>query len=325
MYTIGELAGRTGLTVKAIRFYADRGIVPESGRNAAGHRVYDGDAVARLELVRTLRALGIDLATVRRVVERESTLAEVADAHARALEVQIRTLRSRRAVLTAVARRGSSPEEMDLMHRLASLSAAERRRLVDDFTGQVFAGMGEGVVRSVTPELPDDPSDEQVVAWVELAELTGDDGFREAVARMVEGFVAERPEGLRADVVAVAVTRARPELDPASPEAREIVDDLVRRHARERGEPGGAQRLATRLAEANDPRWARYRVLLAVINGWEAPQDHAPALDWTLAAIRASTGPAASTGRAHPAHPVHPDHPDHPVHSISRERWKPIP
>ncbi|WP_415830337.1 MerR family transcriptional regulator, partial [Kibdelosporangium persicum] len=27
-YTIGQLVRRTGLTVKAIRFYADRGIVP---------------------------------------------------------------------------------------------------------------------------------------------------------------------------------------------------------------------------------------------------------------------------------------------------------
>src|SRR5262245_36418980 len=119
-YSIGDLARRTGLTVKAIRFYSDRGLVPPAGRSPAGYRRYDVEAVARLDLVRTLRDLGVDLATIQKVVARETTLAEVAAAHAEALAVQIRTLRLRRAVLTAVARRGSTPEEMELMHKLAS-------------------------------------------------------------------------------------------------------------------------------------------------------------------------------------------------------------
>lgn len=72
LYTIGDLARRTGLTVKAIRFYSDRGIVPPTDRNPAGYRLYDIDAVARLDLVRTLRDLGLDLPTIRKVVERRS-------------------------------------------------------------------------------------------------------------------------------------------------------------------------------------------------------------------------------------------------------------
>ncbi|MER7333012.1 MULTISPECIES: MerR family DNA-binding transcriptional regulator [unclassified Micromonospora] len=36
LYSIGELARRTGLTVKAIRFYSDRGIVPPTGRGPTG-------------------------------------------------------------------------------------------------------------------------------------------------------------------------------------------------------------------------------------------------------------------------------------------------
>ncbi|MER7504252.1 MerR family transcriptional regulator [Nonomuraea pusilla] len=90
LHPIGELARRTGLTVKTIRFYSDRGLVPPAGRSAAGHRLYGPDAVARLRLVRTLRALGLDLPTISRVVRREATLPEVAAAHAAALEVRIR-------------------------------------------------------------------------------------------------------------------------------------------------------------------------------------------------------------------------------------------
>jgi DNA-binding transcriptional MerR regulator len=96
LYSIGELARRTGLTVKTIRFYSDRGIVAPTDRSPAGYRLYSIDAVARLDLVRTLRELGLDLPTIRKVVDRELSLPEVAAAHAEALAVQIRVLRLRR-------------------------------------------------------------------------------------------------------------------------------------------------------------------------------------------------------------------------------------
>src|SRR4051812_48057389 len=105
LYSIGELARRTGLTVKTIRFYSDRGIVTPTDRSPAGYRLYTIDAVARLDLVRTLRNLGVDLPTIRRVVDRELPLPEVAATHAEALAVQIRVLSLRHAVLTAVAER----------------------------------------------------------------------------------------------------------------------------------------------------------------------------------------------------------------------------
>ncbi|WP_245765577.1 MerR family DNA-binding transcriptional regulator [Nonomuraea jiangxiensis] len=39
LLTIGDLARRTGLTVKAIRFYSDRGLVPPTIRSPAGYRL----------------------------------------------------------------------------------------------------------------------------------------------------------------------------------------------------------------------------------------------------------------------------------------------
>jgi len=133
LYSIGELSRRTGLSVRTIRFYSDSGVVAPTTRSPAGYRLYDLDALLRLELVRTLRELGMDLPTIQRVLDRELSLAEVAAAHADAVDVQIRTLLLRRSVLRAVARRGSSPEETRLMHRLTQLSGEERRRLIDDF------------------------------------------------------------------------------------------------------------------------------------------------------------------------------------------------
>ncbi|WP_240801818.1 MerR family DNA-binding transcriptional regulator [Streptomyces sp. A1136] len=42
LYSIGELSRRTGLTVKTIRFYSDKGIVPPTDRSPAGYRLLGG-------------------------------------------------------------------------------------------------------------------------------------------------------------------------------------------------------------------------------------------------------------------------------------------
>ncbi|UXI82415.1 MerR family transcriptional regulator, partial [Streptomyces vinaceusdrappus] len=65
---IGELAERAGVTVKTVRFYSDRGLLPEAARSAGGHRRYGSDALGRLRLIRSLRALGLSVPQVRRVL-----------------------------------------------------------------------------------------------------------------------------------------------------------------------------------------------------------------------------------------------------------------
>ncbi|MGC5394631.1 MerR family transcriptional regulator [Streptomyces sp. DT20] len=305
LYSIGELARRTGLTVKTIRFYSDRGLVAPTDRSPAGYRLYGIDAAARLELVRTLRELGLDLPTIRKVVDRELSLPEVAAAHAEALAVQIRVLRLRRAVLTAVAERGSTPEETELMHRLAQLSQDERQRLTDDFLDAVFGGLDAapafaGAMRSMTPELPDNPEAEQVQAWVELAEMALDPGFRAVVRQMVQDQAAEQPlsdmTGPVRDIAAAVRDQAGPALtagiDPASPQADPIVEAFMAHYARLLGRPDDAglrRRLATRLESVNDPRRERYLQVLAVVNGWPAPESLAPVLDWSVRALRIRT------------------------------------
>ncbi|WP_030554911.1 MerR family transcriptional regulator [Streptomyces exfoliatus] len=307
LYSIGELAQRTGLTVKTIRFYSDRGIVAPTDRSPAGYRLYNIDAAARLDLVRTLRELGLDLPTIRKVLDRELSFPEVAAAHAEALAVQISTLRLRRAVLMTVAKRGSTPEETDLMHRLAQLSEDERRRLIGDFLDAVFGGLSgdaarafAGVMRSMTPELPDNPEAEQVQAWVELAEISEDPDFRASVRRTAEDQAAEQARsdttGPRRDIAATVRDQAGPALtagiDPASPQADPIVAALTDHYAHLLGIPADIElrrRLVTRLESVNDPRRERYLQLLAVVNGWPAPESLAPVFEWSVQALRFRT------------------------------------
>ncbi|MFD5700070.1 helix-turn-helix domain-containing protein [Streptomyces lasiicapitis] len=303
LYAIGELARRTGLTVKTIRFYSDRGIVEPTERSPAGYRRYGTEAVARLELVRTLRDLGLDLDTIRGVVDRELSLAEVTAAHAEALDVQIRALQLRRAVLTVAARRGSAPEDLDLVHRLAKLSAAERRRVIDDFLAAVFDGLHghpafAGVMRSMTPELPADPEPEQIEAWVELAGLFQDPGFRGSLHGMAHDMAADRaPDdvtGLPRVLAEALHARVTPALaagtDPSSPEAEPVVADLTAHYDRILGGRLPAdelhRRLLSRLEAMNDARRDRYLELLAVVNGWPPPDSLAPVLNWCVAALR---------------------------------------
>ena len=301
LLSIGELSSATGLAVRTIRFYSDSGVVPPAARTDAGYRLYGPDALARLGLVRTLRDLGIDLATIRRVLEHEVTVPDVAAAHAAALDAQIRVLRVQKAVLQAVARRGSHPQEMQAMHRLAQLSDDERRRIVADFLDEAFAGLDiepgfAARMRSAAPELPDDPTPEQVDAWIELAELVQDADFRRSIRQMSERHAATRgepgPGDMRAAAAAVAEhgERARAAgLDPASPEAAAVLEAILPAFG-----PGAADRaaLADRLAEGTDARAERYWQLLATINGWPPVPTTVPAWEWVIAALR-----AGATGR----------------------------
>ena len=307
LYSIGELAQLTGSSVTTIRFYSDAGLVQPADRTPAGYRRYDDAALARLRLVRTLRDLGLDLAAIRKVMNRELALCEVAAAHAQALDVQIRILRLRRSVLTAVANRGATAEEATMMHKLATLSEAERRRLVDDFLDAVFGGAGsdpafDGFMRTLTPELPDDPDLTQLQAWVELAELSQDPDFRAYMRRLVEihaalhtpGGPPTRDRDLAAtvrDQVAPAVAAG---IQPASPAADAIVSVLLCRCAPlldGTGDVESRRLLLARLDTINDPRRERYLDLLAVINGWPVGETAQPELDWAIGALRARTRP----------------------------------
>ncbi len=183
LLTIGVLAKRAGVAVRTIRFWSDTGLVPPAARTDTDRRLYDTAGVARLELVMTLRELGLSMASVRCILDGQATAAEVAAVHLEALDAQIRTLRLQRAVLATVVKRAADSREMGMINKLASLSAAERRRIIDDFTAEVFDGLDPSPARSprwaAGTELPDDPSAEQVEAWVELAELVADKTFRE--------------------------------------------------------------------------------------------------------------------------------------------------
>jgi DNA-binding transcriptional MerR regulator len=284
-FGIGELSRRTGVPVRTIRFYSDSGLLPPAGRSEAGYRRYDEGAQGRLALIRTLRALGVQLATVRSVLARERTVAEVAATHAAALDVQIQTLALHRALLRAVAARAADAKEMTQMHEHVLRTDDERRRVVADFVEEVFADADGPVaarMRAALPELGPDPSAESLDAWLDLSTLIADPAFRARVREMAVAGATGAPESPFDPAI---LERARAALargvEPASAEGQAIVDALAA-GSRDRGA------LADRLARFSDARVERYWQLLATINGWPAVPAMTPAWEWLIAGLRTS-------------------------------------
>ncbi|MEU9156031.1 MerR family transcriptional regulator [Streptomyces sp. NPDC048417] len=292
LFTIGELARATGLTVRTIRYWSDEGVLTPVGRSAGGYRLYDAESFARLELIRTLRELGLGLAHVRAVLSGEQTVAEVAAAHVAALDAQIRSLKVTRAVLSTVARRDSSAEETTLMNKLARLSAAERKRILEEFVEETLHGLDtvDPEIRkrmlATVAELPEDPTPEQVDAWVELAEMVQDPDFRAEMRRATEFNAADRgpevPAGTSLwfmkrliDLVGEARRRG---IAPEAPEADEVLRALL-------GDADPAAVLK-RLDAAFNDRLARYRELLSVLKG-QPLNVYAEEFAWAVAALRA--------------------------------------
>jgi DNA-binding transcriptional MerR regulator len=296
--TIGELARRTGLSTRTIRFYSDEGLLPPADRTAGGYRLYDGESLARLELLRTLRELGLGLPDASAALAGRSTVADLARRHVVVLDEQIRVLRLRRAVLRAIARTGAELDEVRLMKDLATMTDEERAALIDEFWDEVTAGLDinpefDAGMRSAKPVLPDDPSPEQLAAWIELAELVRDKGFRARIRAMGEAHSAAREggESMAApsaesssqwlEWTARAAAAREGGVAPGSAEGRALAAEVVAAYG------VSAAEAADRIASGTDGRAERYWQLMAVLNGWPQWPSQVPNAEWLVAALRA--------------------------------------
>jgi len=324
LYSIGDVARRTGLSVSAIRFYADEGVVTPTALTEGGFRQYDVHTIARLELVRTLRDLGAGLDDIRRVLTEESTLHELAVTHLRLLEDQLRQFRARRAVLRTIVRQDSTTEQVSLMHKLVSMSDDDRDQLITRFWDFVTEGLDvhpEYVerLRSRRPHLPDDPSTEQLEAWIELAEIVQDETFRTSMREFYhrsfgteQGKLLTTPEMMaRVEQHRQLLLDARAAQQAGMPADSQQARDIAERVAADTAEvtaamtgnhdPDRARRSITGFdRDGKAAQWlanstglkllSRYHRLVATINGTPIPNpdpDQVAALRaWMAAALR---------------------------------------
>ncbi|WP_405652870.1 MerR family transcriptional regulator [Streptomyces sp. NBC_00019] len=130
MLTIGELASYAGVTVRAVRHYHAKGLLPEPERDHSGYRRYGAGAVVELVKIRTLAEAGVPLARVRELLQAdaEEFAAAVADIDKR-LRAEIRERQRHRERIARLAAGDSLalPQEVvEYLDRLRALGVDER-------------------------------------------------------------------------------------------------------------------------------------------------------------------------------------------------------
>ena len=123
---IGEVAERSGVTARTIRYYEELGLLPQSEREQGKHRVYSEVDIERvLEVTRLRDLLGLSLDELRSMITAEDVRAEArrrfqeTDSREERLELLDRALPHLDTQLELVRRRLSELQELeaDLVER----------------------------------------------------------------------------------------------------------------------------------------------------------------------------------------------------------------
>ncbi len=112
-WRVGELARRTGLSVRTLHYYDEIGLLSPSRRTEAGHRLYTAADVVRLQQIKSLRHLGFSLEEIRDCLDRpDFPPRRVIEMHLSRLREQIELQQRVRDLLEAIAARLSPAEEV---------------------------------------------------------------------------------------------------------------------------------------------------------------------------------------------------------------------
>ena len=278
--TIGELSRRTGVPVKTLRFWSDEGLLQPATRSSGGYRLYAEDATVRLELVRALRDAGLGLEAVKRVLRNDLSLADALRLQLAAVEAHAASLQRVAAALRAALRAGD-PNESDLRRLCAvtQLTNEERKGVIEGYYQRIAEGIPadspwKKLAEAKGPQLPDNPTPEQLDAWIELSELLTDESFVERQRTNTREAAEAKLDMLKLRAANVEAARAAAEAraqaaSPGSEAGRAVVEGFVAGIASAAGKPVD-ERLRRGMYErylAYDPRHARYWELVAIMTG----------------------------------------------------------
>lgn len=130
LLTIGQLAQYAGVTIKAVRHYHKRGMLPEPPRDASGYRRYSADHAIQLLKIKTLADAGVPLARIRELLtaDPERFTAAVAEIDHKLQEraEELARTRQRIARLGMGDRLFVSSEVADYLERLSAIGVSQR-------------------------------------------------------------------------------------------------------------------------------------------------------------------------------------------------------
>jgi len=133
---VGELAKRSGLTVRALHHFDEIGLLKPSARSEAGYRLYNHGDVARLHGIQALRLLGLPLKEIGTMLAGDGrTLPMIVARQIRSLDheiAQATELRGRLALMMGRFSAGAQPEMADWLATLEMMAAYARYFSADE-------------------------------------------------------------------------------------------------------------------------------------------------------------------------------------------------
>jgi DNA-binding transcriptional MerR regulator len=222
---VGDLAKRTGLSVRTLHYYDEIGLLQPRDVTSSGHRVYGADELARLQRIKSLRQLGFSLDEIRACLDApEFSAHRVIELHIKRLREQIgeqERLVGLLETLDASFEAGTIASPDGLIRAIESMTSLDREFTAEEGTEIKERGerLGRDHVRSVEREWP------TLIARMRAAMLRGDDPASADVARLagrwrelVREFTGGNPEiarKVRAGYVNDPDRMKRAGLDPA--------------------------------------------------------------------------------------------------------------
>lgn len=169
---VGDLARRTGLTVRTLHHYDEIGLLKPSGRSESGYRLYSADDVARLHGIQALRDLGLSLGEIAPLLEGQGGRpCDIVAQQLGVLDRQIAQAQELRAKLTVIQEEllhGKQPQSREWVEALALMttfgkyfSAPELKtimagwRSVDEEWQALMAEVRAAMDRGLPPDGPD--------------------------------------------------------------------------------------------------------------------------------------------------------------------------
>lgn len=188
-HTIGEAARLCGMTARRVRYYSDIGLLPPATRTEAGYRVYSDADVLRLDLIRTLREAGAEIAAIAKALKQELSLRDVLAMRLDILDSEIADRQRLAAVLRAVlAENEPKAEDLQRISAMMSMSLIERKAVLDAFFAHAIEGVDfDPLWRQRMVEIAAAHDHIEVgPAWLELRALLNEPGFIRAMRAQAE-------------------------------------------------------------------------------------------------------------------------------------------
>lgn len=142
-WKIGELAAKTGLSVRTLHYYEELGLLKPDYRTRGSHRLYGEDDVARLQQVVSLKQLGFPLERIKDALENPDFSPEkILDMQAERLESEKRRhedllarVRGMQRLMKATKRAGAE-DFLELIKLMNAIDAAYTTEEMDGIRGR---------------------------------------------------------------------------------------------------------------------------------------------------------------------------------------------